>query len=67
MEEVRHKQKGGMGFLKLDMAHCFHQFEIEKARKLFTLRTPKVLYRFKRWVCKAMKESEGVAKIKYSS
>ena len=33
------------------MTHCFHQFEIEeKARKLFTFRTPDGLYRYKRLV-----------------
>ena len=37
--------------MKLDMSHCFHQFEIEeKARKWFTFRTPKGLNRFKRLV-----------------
>ena len=26
--EIRHTLKGTTRFLKLDMAHCFHQFEI---------------------------------------
>ena len=51
MEELRYKLGGSQRFSKLDMLHCFHQFEIEeKARKLFMFRTPDGLYRYKRLV-----------------
>ena len=51
VEELRYKLGGSQSFSKLDMLHCFHQFEIEeKARKLFMFRTPDGLYRYKRLV-----------------
>ena len=51
IDELRHKFKGSTCFTKLDMTNCYHQFEIaEEARKLFTFRTPKGLFRFKRMV-----------------
>jgi hypothetical protein len=50
-QELRHELKGSDRFSKLDMTHCFHQFEIEeKSRKLFTFRTPWGLYRYTRMV-----------------
>jgi hypothetical protein len=49
--ELQHTMKGSTRFPKLDMAHCFHKFEIEElARKLFTFQTPKGLYQYKRLV-----------------
>ena len=51
LEELRHELMGSNKFSTLDMVHSFHQFELEeKARKLFTFRTPWGLYRFKRMV-----------------
>ena len=50
-EPIRHELKGSNKFSTLDMVHSFHQFELEeKARKLFTFRTPWELYRLKRMV-----------------
>ena len=50
-EELKHKLKGSDRFSALDMVHSFHQFVLEdKARKLFTCRTPWGLYRYKRLV-----------------
>ena len=31
VEELRHTLKGSTRFSKLDLAHCFHQFEIEES------------------------------------
>ena len=79
VEELGHMLKGSTRFSKLGMVHCFHQFKIEEtARKLFTLRTPQGLYRYKRlvmgnnlassechkWVREVGKGCEGVAQIK---
>ena len=51
IDELRHEFKGSNCFTKLDMTNCYHQFEIaEEARKLYTFRTPKGLFRFKRMV-----------------
>ena len=51
IDELRHEFKGSSCFTKLDMTNCYHQFEIsEEARKLYTFRTPKGLFRFKRMV-----------------
>ena len=45
LEELRHKLKGSNKFSTLDMVHSFLQFKLEeKARKLFTFRTPWGLY-----------------------
>ena len=50
-DELRHQLKGSNKFSTLDLAHSFHQFVLEdKAKKLFTFRTPWGLYRYKRLV-----------------
>ena len=65
VEELWHTLKGSMRFSKLDMVHCFYQFEIEElAQKLFTFRTPKGLDRYKQLVMGnnlASSEGEGGA------
>ena len=51
IDELRHEFKDSDCFTKLDMTNCYHQFEIaQDARKLYTFRTPKGLFRFKRMV-----------------
>ena len=47
-DELRHKLAGSNRFSILDIANCFHQFEIEpEARKLFTFRSPWGIFRYK--------------------
>ena len=50
VEELQQPLKDSTWFFKLDMAYCFHQFEIEEsARKLFTFQSAKGLYGTRAW------------------
>ena len=59
-DELQHKLAGSNRFSILDIANCFHQFEIELvARKLFTFHSPWEIFRYKRMViCTSTASSE---------
>ena len=62
-EELRHNLKGSDRFSLLDISNCFHQFEIDsEAKKLFTFRVPRGMFRFKRMVMGTSPASSEIQK-----
>ena len=62
-EELRHQLSGSDRFSTLDMTNCYHQFVIEeRARKLFSFRTPWGIFRYKRMVMGTSPASSEIQK-----
>ena len=63
VKELRHEMSGSDRFSVIDLTNCYFQFEIEeKARKLFSFRTPQGIFRFKRCVQGANLSSSEIQK-----